>query len=226
MMTRHHLIPRLALAATIVLAVAAYGGDSSPTPLPMNPSASYLSELAQLNVRFDHLPQAVAAFEGAIAKAASPEEKARNAFSLAQVLIRQDAHPAATNALAVAMSALPDDTQFLCKCQTYLAQSLIRMGKPAAAEQPLRFVSENSKNEWEQNHARDQLFSLLVQSGRQDELVQYVQERSGGDTNSPAVLLQLAAAYSFQTNGQEQALSLYRRVLGQNRPTRKLLSVH
>lgn len=52
-------------------------------------SAAYLSELAQLNSRYGALPQAVAAFEAAIAKAESDEERGRNAFSLAQVLYQQ-----------------------------------------------------------------------------------------------------------------------------------------
>jgi tetratricopeptide (TPR) repeat protein len=207
-------------AAMLLLTLPTYGIDPTPTALPANPSAPYLSELAQLNVRFDYLPQAVAAFEGAIEKAETAEEKGRNAFSLAQVLIRLDDFTAATNALGVAAAAIPDDTQFLCKCRTYLAQALIRLGKPQDAEAPLRFVAENSANEWERKHARDQLFSLLVQTGRQDELLQYIQEQSGSDTNSPAVLLQLAAAYSFQTNGQAKALSLYRQVLTQD-PTNK-----
>jgi len=210
----------VATAAMLLLTLPTYGKDPTPTTLPANPSASYLSELAQLNVRFDHLQQAVAAFQGAIDKAGSAEEKGRNAFSLAQVLIRLDDFKGATNALGVAAAAMPDDTQFLCKCRTFLAQALIRLGKPQDAEAPLRFVAENSANEWERNHARDQLFSLLVQTGRQDELLQYVQDQSGGDTNSPAVLLQLAAAYSFQTNGQEKTLSLYRQVLKRD-PTNK-----
>ena len=212
-----------ATAAMLFLTLTTYGEDSAPTALPTNPSASYLSELAQLNIRFDHLPQAVAAFEEAIKKAESAEEKGRNAFSLAQVLIRLDDFRGATNALGVAAAAMPDDTQFLCKCRTYLAQALIRLGKPEDAEAPLRFVAENSANEWERKHARDQLFSLLVQTGRQEELLQYVQDQSGGDTNSPAVLLQLAAAYSFQTNGQEMALSLYRQVLKQDATNKEAL---
>lgn len=217
------LVKCAAVASAILpLALTAHGGEAEGQRqlIPPDASSSYLSELAQLNVRFDHLPQAVAAFKGAIEKAESAEEKGRNAFSLAQVLIRVDDFKGATNALAVAAAATPDDTQFLCKCRTYLAQALIRLGKPQDAEAPLRFVAENSANEWERNHARDQLFSLLVQTGRQDDLLQYVQEQSGGDTNSPAVLLQLAAAYSFQTNRQEKALSLYRQVLKQD-PTNK-----
>ena len=206
--------------AILPLTLTAHGGEADRQFIPPDVSSSYLSELAQLNVRFDHLPQAVAAFQGAIDKAESEEEKGRNAFSLAQVLIRLDDFKGATNALGVAATAMPNDTQFLCKCRTYLAQALIRLGKPQDAEAPLRFVAENSANEWERNHARDQLFSLLVQTGRQDELLQYVQDQSGGDTNSPAVLLQLAAAYSFQTNGQAKALSLYRQVLKQD-PTNK-----
>lgn len=212
-----------ATGAMLVLALAVHAEDSAPSAVPVNPSAAYLSELAQLNVRFDHLPQAVAAFEGAIEKAESAEEKGRNAFSLAQVLIRLDDFTGATNALGTAAAAMPDDTQFLCKCRTYLAQALIRLGKVSDAEAPLRYVAENSGNDWERNHARDQLFSLLVQSGRQDELVQYVQEQGGGDTNSPAALLQLAAAYSFQTNGQEKALSLYRQVLTQDPANKEAL---
>ena len=188
--------------------------------MPSNPSSEYLSELAQLNVRYEQLPEAVKAFEAAIKEASSTDERGRNAFSLAQILIRMQKPEAATNAFHVAMEAKPNDVQFLCKCHTYVAQCLLQLKKTFEAESSLRYVMANSADDWEKTHARDQLFTLLIQLGRSGELIKTLQDQLGGDTNNPALLLELAVAYGMQTNGQETALGLYSQVLAKD-PTNK-----
>lgn len=201
------------IGVALVLGCIAHGASAGDALIPAEPSSAYLSELAQMNMRYELLEESAACFDRALPKAQSDDERGRIAFSLSQVLMRLQRPEAATNALVIAMAAKPEDVPFQCQCHTFLAQCLLRMGQSDAAEASLRYVMQNSVDDWEKTHARDQLFTLLAQSGRGDELVKTLGEQMGTDTNNPALLLELASAYALQTNGQETALGLYNQVL-------------